>query len=152
MSEAYCVLRSPRERGCCTDYKLRSCLRILMRYPRSLDQVGNCGKQNIRNPFLLQNHSLSRRWQYPDCFTFHFCTPTRNWTLFSFLSGMCANHSTIGAIVSEVGFAPTTTRIDLRFTKTLTIGINPWLVLFKLLWLIVYPFFSSSNPFGTLAP
>ena len=31
-----------------------------------------CGEQNTRNPSLLQNHSLSRWWQYPDCFTLHF--------------------------------------------------------------------------------
>ena len=30
-----------------------------------------CGEQNTRNPSIT-NHSLSRWWQYPDCFTLHF--------------------------------------------------------------------------------
>ena len=50
-----------------------------LRAPLHLVLFFFCGEQNTRNPSIT-NHSLSRRWQYPDCFTLQFCIPKRIWT------------------------------------------------------------------------
>lgn len=62
---------------------------------------------------------------------FPFCTPTRNWTLISSLSEMCANHSTIGAIAPVTGIEPV-----LLITCSIHQLFSPILVLRSVVYLL----------------
>ena len=80
MSEAYCVLRSTRERGYCAEYWFRTNLSYLMRVSRSPRSFGNCLRRESelnRIQFLKPNISLSRRILSPSRITLHLLSEWR---------------------------------------------------------------------------